>query len=76
MATAKLVYNVSSVVLTLSQEEAAALYSVLCRVGGSPTASRRGLIDNIYDALIEVKVDRGERDLAGSVTFLEEEISA
>lgn len=59
--------------LVLSPEEANALKGLLDHVGGSPTRSRRGLTDGIYDALSAVGVHDLGSDAKGSVIFDETE---
>jgi hypothetical protein len=59
MATAKVVHkpiepvtpSIKEVVLTLTEAEARVIAAIGWRVGGSPSKSRRGLIQNITDAL-------------------------
>ena len=53
--------------LLLTPEEASALMKVLEFVGGSPHASRRGLVDQIYRALKEAKVDHGPDDVSRNI---------
>ena len=45
------------ITLELSKDEAEALLSVLGKVGGSPSTSRRKFIAPIYDALFGLKLD-------------------
>lgn len=39
--------------LTLSEDEAKAVYAVLLAVGGNPSTSPRGLIDNVQDQFVQ-----------------------
>lgn len=61
------------VCLALSPEEAQALYDVLRLIGGDPSTTRRGLLKEVHDTLINVvEYDRWEEragDLTGSVYF-------
>lgn len=67
--------NNPTIRLELTQAEAEALEVVLNHVGGSPTGSRRGLMDNISDALIGAGIEdtSGEDDgVTGSGVFFHE----
>lgn len=68
MATVSKQQPAAEYTLTLSQEEADAVYSALANVGGSPSRSPRGLIDNVLDAFVNRGVRR-EHETAGSVYF-------
>lgn len=52
MATAKVNETIAkTVVLELSDQEAATLIAILSKVGGNPTESARGNAESVYDAL-------------------------
>lgn len=63
------VVAVPGIALTLTEEEAAALGAVLTHVGGSPTVSRRGLVQKVLRALDALGVDCRDRDLRGDAMF-------
>ena len=51
---------VTGVTLDLSLKEATALAAVLCRVGGNPDTTGRGLIDGINKALQDNAITQGQ----------------
>lgn len=67
---AKAVRAASPVTIELSAEEAQALFDITGRVGG-PSDHRRGLIDNIRNALVRAGFDDNHRatDVTGSMDF-------
>lgn len=69
VATAKSMYKIASVVLTLSGEEAEVLHAILRSVGGSATMTRRGLADAILAALAKANVRGNDDDLSGNIIF-------
>ena len=60
----------------LSQAEARVLRDMLSRTGGDPAVTRRGIVDDMIDALDEVGVHwpPGPRDMLGAITFKEVKI--
>lgn len=71
MAKAKLkIISTSKVKLTLTLDEAQVLADILAQIGGDPS-TRRGLADNIADALTEADVywDPEAEDYEGTITF-------
>jgi len=68
MATATTTKSVRVINLEMSEQEADALLTVLGRVGGHPTLSRRGLIDSIRHALEDADVTP-QSGLEGSLEF-------
>lgn len=73
MAKAELVAAEPTVQLTLSKPEAQALVDILSNVGGNAKATRRGLADNIADALRTVDIYYNYGELTGTLYFKEVE---
>lgn len=68
MAKARITLK-ENVKLTLTADEAQALADILANIAGSPELSRRGLADNISDALHRVGFRYDFDDITGSVQF-------
>lgn len=75
MAKAELVTAEPTVQLTLSKPEAQALADILSKIGGSAKDTRRGLADNIANALRTVDIyynyelTKVREELTGSLYF-------
>ena len=70
--------EVEKVALTMDADEATAILDVLMHVGGPPATTRRGLTDNVSQALRQAgvkpkfeyySVSPQDRDVAGKVEF-------
>lgn len=59
----QIVAPVEGIALTLTEEEAGALASILSNVGGSADATRRGLADSVAWALRAERVVSDSRDI-------------
>lgn len=60
-----------SVTITMNISQAEALMLVCAKVSGSPTKSRRGLIQDIYEGLEDAGIDyeNGKEDCSGNIYF-------
>lgn len=81
--TAIAINGKDQVALILSKDEAVMLRDVLANVGGNPKTTRRGLAENVFNALgnagIKGRIDNDDddfigddgRDYKGDIVFLE-----
>lgn len=68
------VVAVPGITLTLTEDEAAAVLTVLQFVGGHPKTTRRGLVDKVAKSLDSLRVSKHARDVRvdpGGVRFHE-----